>query len=101
MKTKKRATIDPDNPPLTREALKGFRRATPAETEFFRQAIENTTGVPRPPRTGRPWKYAGGRLQGVYIKLHPRVLAWARAQAKERKIGYQTVINETLMQRAA
>jgi len=28
-------------------------------------------------------------------------LAWAKAQAKKRGIGYQTVINETLLSRVA
>jgi len=72
------------------------RRTTPAETEAFRKAIEGTTGKPRPPR-GRPPKPEGERHRATSIRLHPRVLAWARREAARRGIGYQTVINEALL----
>ena len=94
---------DPDLeiPPLTDKQLKSMRRATPEETEKYRRAIENTLGVRRLPRMGRPPKHPAHKYRPVYMKLHPRVLAWARAQAKKRGIGYQTVINETLLHHAA
>ena len=75
------------------------RRVTPVETEMFRKAIENTFGIKRPPR-GRPPKGADKYLH-VHIRMHPKALKWARAQAKKRGIGYQTVINETLLRHAA
>jgi hypothetical protein len=34
------------------------------------------------------------------IRLHPKVLAWARREARRRKVGYQTVINEALLEKA-
>jgi uncharacterized protein (DUF4415 family) len=75
------------------------RRVTPAETELFRKAIENTFQVKRAPR-GRPPK-GRDKYRDVHIRLHPKVLLWARAQAKLRGIGYQTFINETLLDHAA
>jgi uncharacterized protein (DUF4415 family) len=69
---------------------------TPAETEEFRRAIEESTGKPRPPR-GRPPKPEAERHRATSIRLHPRVLAWARREAAKRGIGYQTVINDALL----
>ena len=94
---------DPDLiiPEITEEQWKQFRRPTPEETERYRQAIENTLGVPRPQRIGRPRKHPDHKYRPVYMKLHPRALAWAKAEAKRRGIGYQTVINETLLRHAA
>jgi predicted DNA binding CopG/RHH family protein len=46
---------------------------------------------------GRPPKKANEKYQAVHIRLHPQALAWAKAEAKKRGIGYQTVINETLL----
>ncbi len=92
---------DLDMPPLTDKQLRSMRRATPAETEKYRRAIENTLGVPRPPRMGRPPKRHEEKYRPVYMKLHPRALAWARTEAKRRGIGYQTIINETLLNHAA
>lgn len=74
------------------------RRAAPAETEEFRKAIERTFHVKRP-RRGRPPK-GPDKYREISIRLHPKALEWARAQAKRRGIGYQTVINETLLRQA-
>ena len=75
------------------------RRVTAREVELARQAIEERTGVRRPAR-GRPPKAAADCYRATSIRLHPKVLAWARREAKRRKIGYQTVINEVLLERA-
>jgi uncharacterized protein (DUF4415 family) len=107
MKTRsKRSKIDIRDsdleiPPLTDKQLKSMRRVTPEEHERFRKALENTFGRPFPSRLGRPPKSSEEKYRPVYIKLHPRVLSWARAQAKKRGIGYQTVINQTLLRHAA
>jgi uncharacterized protein (DUF4415 family) len=74
------------------------RPVTPDETETFRKAIENTFGIKRPHR-GRPPK-GGDKYRAIHIRLDPRILAWARTAAKLRGIGYQTLINETLLQHA-
>jgi len=34
------------------------------------------------------------------MRLHPKVVAWAKRQAKRRGIGYQTVINDVLRKAA-
>jgi uncharacterized protein (DUF4415 family) len=75
------------------------RRVTAAETEMARKAIEAATGVKRPKR-GRPPK-GEEKFQPISIRLHPDVLAWARAEGRRRKIGYQTVINEVLLKATA
>jgi len=36
----------------------------------------------------------------VSIRLHPKVVAWAKREAKRRRIGYQTVINEVSLKAA-
>ena len=75
---------------------KGARRSTPEELENARQAIENSTGKPRAPR-GRPPMPSEERRQPISIRLTPEVLARARRVAARRGVGYQTVINETLL----
>jgi uncharacterized protein (DUF4415 family) len=35
--------------------------------------------------------------QPVSFQLHPKVLNWAKAEARQRGIEYQTVINEVLL----
>jgi uncharacterized protein (DUF4415 family) len=74
-------------------------KATPAELRFFRKAYENTYGEKFPKR-GRPPK-GEAKYRDVHIKLHPKALEWARAKAKSRGIGYQTLINEVLLHHAA
>jgi uncharacterized protein (DUF4415 family) len=69
-----------------------------AETEAARKAIEQKLGVKRP-RRGRPPKGAD-KYQPISIRLHPDVLAWAKTEAKRKKIGYQTVINDVLLKAA-
>ena len=74
------------------------RRVTPQETLVFKKAIEDTLHIKRPSR-GRPPK-GPAKYRDVHIRLHPVVLAWAHTQARHRGIGYQTFINELLLQRA-
>jgi uncharacterized protein (DUF4415 family) len=75
------------------------RRVTPSETAVFRKAIEKTFDLKRPVR-GRPPKGVD-KYRDVHIRLHPKALSWARSRAKERGIGYQTLINELLLHHAA
>lgn len=75
------------------------RRSTPEEVEMFRRAIERKLGVKRPPR-GRPPK-GRDKYRPIQIRLHPEAVRWAKTEAKRRGIGYQTVINEALLARAA
>ncbi|MCK4935636.1 MAG: BrnA antitoxin family protein [Elusimicrobiales bacterium] len=75
------------------------RKVKPRETRAFKNAIEKTFNISRPLR-GRPPKGID-KYKDVHIRLHPKVLEWARSQAKHRGIGYQTLINEILMSRAS
>ncbi|MBZ5495749.1 MAG: BrnA antitoxin family protein [Acidobacteriia bacterium] len=75
------------------------RRVTPRELAAARKAIEEKTGVLRQTR-GRPPKADAEKYQPTTIRLHPKVLAWARREARKRRVGYQTIINEALLQRA-
>jgi uncharacterized protein (DUF4415 family) len=73
------------------------RRISKRELTAARKAIEAKTGVPRPPR-GRPPKSERDRYQPMSIRLHPKVMAWARREARKRGVGYQTIINEALLE---
>jgi predicted DNA binding CopG/RHH family protein len=35
----------------------------------------------------------------ISIKFHPRVLAWAKEEAKKRGVDYQAIINEALLEK--
>lgn len=74
------------------------RRVSKKELVAARKAIELKTGVPRPPR-GRPLKSDEDKYQPTSIRLHPKVMAWARKVARKRGVGYQTVINEALLEK--
>jgi len=75
------------------------RRVTGREVESARKAIEAKLGRKRP-RRGRPPKGAA-KYTPVSIRLHPRVIAWAKREAKKRRLGYQTIINEILLKASA
>ena len=59
-----------------------------------------TRAVEKYRKKGRPAKVFG-KYRPVTIRLHPYVLDWAKAEAKRRGIGYQTLINQTLLRHAA
>ncbi len=75
------------------------RRVTDKEVRTAKKAIEEKLGVKRTSR-GRPPK-GEDKFQPVSIRLHPKALAWAKKEAKRRGVGYQTVINEALLKKAA
>ncbi|MBX7149956.1 BrnA antitoxin family protein [bacterium] len=77
------------------------RRVTPEETEEWRKAIEAFTGKPRAkrPGPGRPLKEADEKYVAVSIRLHPRILEWAKKQAKKLGVGYQQFINAQLLKK--
>jgi uncharacterized protein (DUF4415 family) len=79
--------------------FKQAHRVTGKEVEIARKAIEAKLGVKRPSR-GRPPKGLD-KYKSIQIRLNPKALEWAHTQAKHRGIGYQTLINEILMQLAA
>jgi uncharacterized protein (DUF4415 family) len=71
------------------------RRVTRDEVSKARVAIAEKLGKKRAAR-GRPAKGVE-KYSPVSIRLHPKVIAWARREAKRRGVGYQTVINEALL----
>lgn len=73
------------------------RRVTPEENQAFRSAIADQFGI-SPKKRGRPSKEEEEKYEPISIRLHPKVLAWAKAEAEKRGIGYQTVINEVLLE---
>ena len=75
------------------------RRVNHGEVESARAAIEARTGVPRPAR-GRPPKPKTEKYRPTSIRLHPKAIAWARREARKRRVGYQTIINEVLLEKA-
>lgn len=75
------------------------RRISKKELAAARKAIELKTSVPRTPR-GRPAKSEQDKYQPTSIRLHPKIMVWARKEARKRGVGYQTIINEVLLERA-
>lgn len=76
------------------------RRVTKKEVQEAKIAIEQNLGVKRKNR-GRPPKNIREKFTPISIRLHPKVLKWAKREAKKRGVGYQTVINEVLLSIAA
>ena len=75
------------------------RRLTAREVELGRKAIEEKTGKTRQAR-GRPSKAEEEKFIPTSIRLHPKVLDWAKREAKKKGVGYQTIINEFLLTKA-
>ena len=73
------------------------RRVTPQESQKFREAIAEQFNIKLRKR-GRPAKNEQEKYEQISIRLHPKVLAWAKEEAKKRGVGYQTVINEVLLE---
>ena len=75
------------------------RRITSGEVASAKKAIEEKTGTKRR-RRGRPSKSDDDKFVPTSIRLHPKVIQWAKKEAKKRGCGYQTVINEILLDKA-
>lgn len=75
------------------------RRVSAEEVESARKAIEAKIGKKRVSR-GRPTKATQDKFVPTSIRLHPKILQWAKREAKKRGVGYQTVINEFLLAKA-
>ena len=87
-----------DIPELKLADFRRARRATLKEVEEGRKAIEAKLGTERPMRVGRPNKYPGIKLQAVHLKFHPKILGWAKRRAKICHVGYQTFLNDFLLE---
>lgn len=73
------------------------RRVTPEENQKFREAISEQFGV-RLRKRENPIA-SEEEYKPISIKLHPKVLAWAKEEAQKRGVGYQTIINEVLLEK--
>ena len=76
------------------------RRITSKEVASARKAIEAKTGQKRKSR-GRPCSKKNNKYVPTSIRLHPIIVVWAKKEAKKKGVGYQTVINESLLKKAA
>lgn len=72
------------------------RRITAQEVTAAEEAVREQFGI-EPPKRGRPAKDESERYEPVSIRLHPKVIEWAKEEAAEQGVGYQTVINEALL----
>jgi uncharacterized protein (DUF4415 family) len=73
------------------------RRVTPEESQKFSSAIADQFGI-TPRKRGRPVKDEEEKYEPISIRFHPKILAWAKEEAEKRGVGYQTVINEALLE---
>ena len=71
-------------------------RVTPEESQQFREAISEQFDMKLRKR-GRPAKNEDEKYELISVRLHPKVLAWAKKEAQKRGVAYQTVINEMLL----
>ena len=49
-------------------------------------------------KIGRSLKLKQEKYKPISLKLHPDVYSWAKKVARKKGIGYQTFINETLLE---
>ena len=76
------------------------RHPTLQELNAAHKAIESKLGTKRPHR-GRPPKLSRERYKAISIRLDPKVVAWAKKEAKKTGMGYQSIINKVLLNIAA
>lgn len=72
------------------------RQITAKEVAAATEAVKAQFEI-EPPKRGRFTKDESERNEPVSIRLHPKVIKWAREEAEKRGVGYQTVINEALL----
>ena len=81
---------------VTEFPFESARRITAIEVEAATIAVKEQFGIELPKR-GRPPKDESERYEPVSIRLHPKVIEWAKQEAASRGVGYQTIINEALL----
>lgn len=82
---------------ITEFPFESARRITDTEVAAATETVKAQFGI-EPPKRGRPVKDDNERYEPVSIRLHPKVIRWARKEAERRGVGYQTVINEALLE---
>lgn len=84
---------------FTEFPFESARRITADEVAAARIAVKEQFDI-EPPLRGRPAKDDSEKYQPVSIRLHPKVIQWAKEEAQRRGVGYQTIINEALIKLA-
>lgn len=84
---------------VTEFPFESAHRITEDEVTEARSAVKEQFGLDVP-RRGRPPRRKTGQSEHVSIRLHPKIIEWAKQEGKRRGIGYQTVINEELLRLA-
>jgi|NOAtaT_7_FD_contig_71_2165182_length_418_multi_3_in_0_out_0_2 hypothetical protein len=64
------------------------------DKEAEKQAVRRK----RAPGGGRKPKQEGTLYVPISMRLHPKAFEWAKAEAQKRGIGYQSLINEILLE---
>ena len=90
-------SVDVMKKKITEFPFESARRITDSEVSTATEAVKVQFGIKLPKR-GRPAKDDNERYELVSIRLHPKVIRWARKEAEKRGVGYQTVINEALLE---
>ena len=67
------------------------RRITAKEVALARKAIEHITGKKRKLR-GRPPKSSIEKYKAISIRLHPRVIEWAKREAKKKGLAIKLLL---------
>ncbi len=81
---------------VTEFPFESARRITTEEVEAATKAVKEQFDI-EPPKRGRPSKDDSERFEPVSIRLHPKVIKWAKEEAEKQGVGYQTMINEALL----
>lgn len=74
------------------------RSITEKEVTSARKAIEKKLGIKRAARGRHP--KGDEKFKPISIRLHPKILEWAKKEAGKLGVGYQTVINNLLLKEA-
>ena len=73
------------------------RRVTPQENQEFRKAISEQFGIELRNRDFSSKNEDNYEL--ITLKIHPKILAWAKEESQKKGINYQIVINEFLLEK--
>ena len=68
------------------------------DSALDKEAEEQAVRRKRAPGGGRKPKQEGTLYVPISMRLHPKVFEWAKAEAQKRGIGYQSLINEILLE---
>ena len=72
------------------------RRISESEVIAAEQAIKQQFGINFTQRKALI-KNETENYQSISIQLHPKIITWAKAEAKKKGVEYQAIINEVLL----